>query len=160
MGNSQCSRPEAVRKRRKRRTKVKGKTLVIGCASLWRLRGRAQNPLRRPKPPLPDCIQCHCPSAVCGPRSRMSPRYGRKDKPAKAKTHRIEEGVAATLSLLVPFAGSARGKRTPPTHYTEHLYRLKSTDNSHAVPGPSADPVWAVAEIRQPGNVKLSTDAQ
>jgi hypothetical protein len=47
----------------------------------------------------------------------MSPLYGRKDKSAKAETHRIEEAVAA-LYPLAPFASLACGKRTLPTHYT------------------------------------------
>ena len=113
VGNNQCSWPEAVRKRRKRQTKTRGKALVIPCASRWRLRGRAQNPLLRPKPPLPGYIQCHCPFAECGPRSRMSPRYGRKDKPARAETHRIEEGVAALYRLKPLQIPRAEGDAPP-----------------------------------------------
>ena len=94
-----CLRRVEVRKSRKRRTKKKGETPVIGCASLWRPHGRAQSPLRRPTLRSLGCIQCHCLSAVCGPRNRKSPRHGRKDKPGEAETHRIEEGVAALYRL-------------------------------------------------------------
>jgi hypothetical protein len=117
VGNSKHSRPEAVRNKRKQRTKTKGKTLVIRCASLRWLRGQAQNPHRRPEPLSPGCIQCHCPSAVCGPRSRMSPRYGRQDKSAIAETHRIEESVAALYPLITISKVGARR-----THVAYPLY--------------------------------------
>lgn len=117
MGNSKHSRPEAVCNKRKRRTKTIGKTLLIRSASLRWLRGQAQNPLQQPKPPSPGCIQCHCPSAVCGPRSRMSPRYGRQDKSARAESRRIEESVAALYSLITHFQVGTRR-----THVAYPLY--------------------------------------
>src|ERR1700687_1484938 len=116
-GNSQCLRPATVRSKRKPTTKTKGKTWVMRCASLWR---RVQRPLRRPKPPRPGCIQCHCLSGVCDPRSRMSLLCGRKDKPAKAETPRIEEGVAALFcfcSSQIP-----RGEEDAPPNYTGCLH--------------------------------------
>src|SRR5216684_1215782 len=94
VGNRQRSRPETVRRKR-RRTETTAKTLVTRCPSRWWPRGRSQNLLRRPKPPSPRCIQCRCLSPVCDPSSRMSQLNGRKDKPVKAEMHRIEEAVAA-----------------------------------------------------------------
>ena len=105
-GNSKYLQPEAVRKTRKDQMRVKGNAFGRQSASRWRLRGRAQSPLQQPKPRSPDRIQCHCPSAGCDPRSRMFQRHGRRDKPLKGTTRRIEEFVAA-LYPLMPFPRSA-----------------------------------------------------
>jgi hypothetical protein len=86
--------------------KVKGNALVRRRASRWRLRERSQSPLQRPKPRSPDCIQCHCPSAGCDPRSRMFQRRARRGKPIRGTTRRIEEVVTA-LYPLMPFPRSA-----------------------------------------------------
>ena len=109
-GNSKYLQPEAVSKPRKDQLKVKGNGLGRRRASRW-LRERSQSPLQRPQPRSPDCIQCHCPSAGCDPRSRMFQRRARRDKPLKGTTQRIEEVVAA-LYFLIPFARSACGQHT------------------------------------------------
>jgi hypothetical protein len=111
--------------------KVKGNAFGRQRASRWRLRGRAQSPLQQPKPRSPDRIQCHCPSAGCDPRSRMFQRHGRRDKPLRGTTRRIEEFVAA-LYPLMPSARSACGKTDaadpPYCHFvpegTLKVYRL------------------------------------
>ena len=94
-----CLRQAEGRRSWKRQRKTEGKMLVIRCASLRPPLGRAQNPLRPPKPRSLSSIQHHCLSLVCDPRNRKFPRQRRKDKPREAEMHRIEEGVVASLSV-------------------------------------------------------------
>src|SRR6266853_477489 len=68
-----------------------GDTVRITMAATW----ASPKPAPVTKATITRLFQCHCLSAVCDPRSRISPLYGRRDKSAKAETHRIEEVVDA-----------------------------------------------------------------